>query len=305
MSARGNIAITENFGDSLDARVRKIFTTEFEENIKESMVPYLYNMATTGRNFEIMSGLGAMSDLEEFDGQVTYDTISQLFDKTTFFPERCLGMKIERKLVDDDMFHNLDRRPRQLAVSTARTREKSGASIYNGAFVGTGGSDGVSLCNASHPYSPDDATVQSNAGSSAMSATAIEATRRIAHTEILTDRGDLANVNYDTIICTVHNEETAWEIIESKGKVKTANNNRNFNEGRYKLAVWDRLTDSNNWFMQDSKLCKLFLYWWDRIKPEFNYDRDFETYQAKWSCYTRYQPDFYDWRFLFGHNVTG
>ena len=301
--ARGSIAITENFGDSLDARVRKIYTTQYEENIKESMIPYLYGMETTGRNYEIMSGLGAMSDLATFDGQVTYDTLSQLYDKTTYFPEKCLGMKIERKLVDDDMFHNLDRRPWQMAISVPRTREKLGASLYNSAFVGTTGGDGVSLCNASHPYSPDDATTQSNTGTSPMSATAIEATRRIAHTAILTDRGDLANVNYDTILCTVNNEETAWEIIESKGKVETANNNRNFHEGRYKLAVWDRLTDSNNWFMLDSKLCKMFMIWWDRIKPEFNHDNDFETYQAKWSSYYRANVDFYDWRFVYGHNV--
>jgi hypothetical protein len=303
MSARGSIAITENFGDLLDARVRKIFAREYGENIKESMIPYLYGMETTTRNYEILSGMGAMSDLADFDGQVTYDTISQLYDKTTYFPEKCLGMKVERKLVDDDMFKQLDRRPWQMAVSTARTREKSGAAIFNNAFTGSGGGDGQPLCSSSHPYSPDDASTLDNAGTSAMSATAIEATRRLAHTDILTDRGDLANVSYDTILCTVSNEETAWEIIESKGKVETADNNRNFHEGRYKLAVWDRLTDSNNWFMLDSKLCKMFLIWWDRIKPEFNYDRDFETYQAKWSVYTRYNVDFYDWRPVYGHLV--
>ena len=158
-----------------------------------------------------------------------------------------MGFKVERKLYDDDMFGIMDRRPWQLAVSSARTREKTGAGIFNGAFVGTDGPDSLPLCSASHPYSPDDATTWSNAGSTALSATAIEATRRIGHTSIFNDRGQLMGVNYDTILCTVNNEETAWEVINSTGKTDTADNNRNFHQGRYKLAVWDRLTDSNNW----------------------------------------------------------
>ena len=303
MGARGSLAMTENFGDLLDSRFRKIFSTEYEENISESMIPMLFGMDSTTKNYEKLSGIGGLTDMQEFDGQVAYDTPSQLYDKTTYFPEYVLGMKVQRKLYDDDMYSMMDRRPWQMAVSVSRTREKKAAAIYNNGFTATGG-DGVAMCSASHPYSPDDATTQSNAGSSALNATSIEATRRLSHTSIYNDRGELANVNYDTILCTVANEEKAWEIIKSNGKVDEANNNRNFHYGRYKLAVWDRLSDSNNWFMLDSKLCKMFMIWWDRVKPEFNYDRDFETYMAKWSVYCRDNVDFYDWRQVYGHNVS-
>jgi len=303
MGARGSLALTENFGDLLDSRFRKIFSKELEENIKESMVPMLFGMETTGKNYEKLSGIGGLTDLQEFDGQVAYDTPSQLYDRTTYFPEYCLGMKVQRKLYDDDMFGIMDRRPWQLAIAVARTREKKGATLFNNSFSETY-ADGVALCSDSHPYSPDDATTQDNKGTTALSATGIEATRRIAHTSIFNDRGELANVNYDTILCTVNKEETAWEIINSRGKVDTANNNRNFHYGRYNLAVWDRLTNSNYWWMLDSKLAKMFFVWWDRIKPEFNYDRDFDTYQAKWSAYMRCNVDAYDWRPIYGHAAT-
>lgn len=304
MSARGSIAVTENFGDLLDSRFRKIFKNEVEENIKESMIPMLYGMETTSKNYEMTSGVGALTDMQEFDGQVAYDNPSQLYDKTTYFPEYVLGMKVQRKLYDDDLFGIMDRRPWQMAISVARTREKMGATIFNNSFTSSDGGDGVSLCNDSHPYSPDDATTQDNKGTSALGATAIEATRRIAHTSIFNDRGELAMVNYDTILCTVNKEETAYEIINSRGKVDTANNNRNFHYGRYNLAVWDRLTNSNYWWMIDSKLAKMFLTWWDRVKPEFNYDRDFDTYQAKWSTYMRCNTSYSDWRWIYGHAAT-
>jgi len=299
-----SIAVNENFGDLLDARVRKIYDKEYEENVNESMIPMLFGMESSTRNYEIVSGIGGMQDLQDFDGQIAYDAPVQLYDKTFYFPEKALGMKVERKLYDDDLFGIMDRRPWQLAVSCARSREKEGASIFNGAFVGTDGPDSLPLCSASHPYSPSDATTQSNAGSTALSPTAVEATRRIGHTSIFNDRGELLSVNYDTILCTVNNEQTAYEIINSKGKVDTANNNRNFNYGRYNLATWDRLTDSNNWFMIDSKLAKMFLLWWDRVKDGIKMDRDTDSLVAKWYVYERYSAGWAAWQFIYGHNVS-
>jgi len=294
----------ENFGDLLDTRFRKIFTKEFAENIKESMIPFLYSMQSTSKNYEMLSGVGGGSDVGEFDGALDYDDLNQLWDKTTYFSERAKGMKVSRKLYDDDQSGIMDRRPWTMAIDTARTREKMACDIFNNAFVGTTGADSKAMCATDHPYSPTDATTQSNKGTSALSAVAIEATRRIAHTSIFNDRGELMNVNYDTILCTVYNEEKAWEIINSMGKVDTDNNNRNFHYGRYKLAIWDRLTSSYPWFMMDSKLAKLFLVWWSRVKPEYNYDRDFDNYVKKWSVYFREYPDFYDWRWIYGHLAT-
>lgn len=297
-------ALTENFGDLLDSRFRKIYDTEYKENVDESMVPMIFGMETSSKNYEMVSGIGGMGDVQDFDGSISYDSVGQLYDKTFSFPEYALGFKVERKLYDDDLFGIMDRRPWQMAVSVARTREKLGVSIFNGAFVGTDGPDSLPLCSASHPYSPDDATVMSNSGSTALSPTSVEATRRIGHTSIFNDRGELMLINYDSILCHISNEETAWELINSAGKVDTADNNRNFHQGRYKLAIWDRLSDSNNWFMYDSKLVKMFLLWWDRIKPEFNYDRDFDTLVAKWSTYYRCAVGWADWRPVYGHNVS-
>lgn len=299
-----DLAISENFGDLLDPRFRKIFDKEYEENIKESMAPMLYGISSSTRSEEKFSSVGGMSDIGTFNGSIDYDSFDQLYDISIEFPERAGGFKVERKLADDDQFGIMDRRPWQMAIATARTREKSAATLFNGAFTGTDGPDSLPLCSASHPYSPNDSTVMSNAGSTALSATAVEATRRIGHTSIYNDRGELMLVNYDTILCTVNNEETAWAIINSKGQVETANNNRNFHYGRYNLAVWDRLTDSNNWFLIDSKLVKMFNHWIDRIKPEFNYDRDFDTLVSKWSVYMRYGTGFSDWRWCYGHNVA-
>jgi hypothetical protein len=269
------------------------------------MIPLLYNMLTSTKNYEKMSGVGGLGDLVEFDGVMSYDSQSQLYDTTATFPERVLGMKIQRQLANDDLTHIMSGKPANMAISVARTREKLGVSIFNNAFTGTAGGDSVSLCNASHPYSPENPNVQSNTGISPLTPASIEAVRITGMTDIKNDRGEILDIDFDRILCHPRNHEKAWEIIESKGKVNTADNNKNFHYGRYELSIWSRLMNNFPWFMIDSKLCKTFLIWWDRIKPEFNYDRDFDSYQAKWSVYMRCQPQFAGWQWIFGQDATG
>jgi len=298
------IAISENHGDLLDARFAKIYESEYAENLKRDLAP-LFNVMSVSKGADYrVSGMGGLSDVDEFDGTVTYDSPSQLYDKTITFPERAKGIKVERKLYDDDLYGIMDQRPRGLAAAVARTRLKSEAEIFNNSFTSADGGDAVALCSSSHPYSPDDATTQDNSGTTAFGPVAVEATRRIGVSSIYTDRGELALIDYDTILAPVALEETGFELINSTGKVDTAENNVNFHKGRYTLVISPRLTDSNNWWMIDSRMAKQFLMWIDRVKPEFNFDRDFDTFVAKWSVYMRYGTGYGAWQWVYGHSVT-
>ena len=103
------LAISENFGDLLDARFRKLYNIQTAEAIKEAMVPMLFNVMSqsSGPDYRV-SGIGGMGDVPDFDGSITYDTFGQLYDKTISFPEKALGFKVERKLADDDLFDVVD-----------------------------------------------------------------------------------------------------------------------------------------------------------------------------------------------------
>lgn len=185
-----------------------------------------------------------------------------------------------------------------------RTREKHGAAIFNSAFntsVFSGG-DTYALCASGHTHNGTD-TTQSNSGSSALSATALSAAR-LAMRDFTDETDNLINTMGDTLIVPPELEQTAWEITMSDKKVNTANNDANFQKGRYKVLVWDYLSDSNNWFLVDSRYAKLFLKWFDRQPVEFNKDKDFDTYVAKWSAYTRYSYGFSDWKWVYGSNVS-
>ena len=296
------VIASENFGYLLDPGLRKIFMDEFGQ--PGDMVSQLFSIEKSNKATEYDLGIGGLGDLEEFTGTIPYGDFSQQYRVSYTHREWVKGIKVERKLVDDDLYNIINSRPKQLALIARRTREKHGASVFNNAFNSSvfAGGDTLSLCNTAHTFEGTSTTV-SNSGTTALSSTAVEATRLEGMN--LTDETDnLMDVMYDTILVPPNLEEKANIIVKTDKHVGDNINDINFNRGRYKVLVWNRLSDTNNWFMIDSKFMKLFLKWFDRISPEFNKDKDFDTYVSKWSAYTRYSYGFSDWRWIYGHNVS-
>lgn len=270
-------------------------------------------MKTSTKNYEKDSSAGALGDFEEFTGTVGYEDTSQGYDKRYEFTEYVKGMKIERKLKDDDLYQIMSKRPKQLGYSAVRTREKHAATPFNDAFTAEpsaalGGpldSSGnpTELC-ASDQYNAGNGGAQSNEGTSSFSATSVEATRRLM-IAFKGDNGETISTSPDSFLLPIELEETGWEIINSKGKVDTADNNPNFHQGKYKMIIWPNfLTDANNWFMMDYELMKEYLLWWDRVSLEFFQDSDSDTLIAKYIAYMRYGYGWSDWRWIFGHLVA-
>ena len=296
------IIASEQFSELLDPGLRKIFMDEY--SLPEGQVDNLFGIEKSNKAVEYDLGIGGMGDLEEFTGTIGYGDFDQQYKTSYTHREWVKGIKIERKLVDDDLYNIINKRPAQLAMVARRTREKHGASVFNSAFNTSvfAGGDGYALCADAHKYVGTSTTVD-NAGTTALSQTAVEATRLLMRKftdetdNLLTARGDL-------LLVPPSLEETANIIVGTSNEVGSANNDVNFSKGKYKIIVWDYLTDSNNWFLIDSRMAKMFLKWFNRIPVEFNKDKDFDTYIAKWSAYVRYAYGFSGWSWIFGHEVS-
>ena len=300
------MAISENWAHLLTPGLRKIFQTQVAALAAESRVPQLFSVQTSSKAQEFDLGIGGFGDWREYKGAIEYDENEQLYRTTYTHVEYARGFRVERKLVDDDQYNVINRRPQGLALSAMRKREKDAASVFNNAFSAsyTGG-DGIRLCNASHPQSPLNAAVQSNAGSTALSYTAIEATRR-AMREFEDDRGELIPMSPTLILVPPELEETASSIVNTMNKVDIAEYHDNFvKRVGIQYLTWDYLTDANNWFMIDPGLCKMFLQWFDRVPLEFAEDPtgDFSL-EARYRGYQRYSYGWSDWRWIYGHAVS-
>lgn len=291
-----------NFGYLLVPGLRKVFMDEF--NAPGDIASQLFSSEKSNKAVEYELGIGGMGDLEEFNGTIPYNQdFQQQYRVSYVHKEYVGGIKVERRLVDDDLYNIIEQRPKQLAVVAKRTREKHGASLFNNAFNTSvfAGGDSKALCATNHTWVGISNT-WSNSGTDALSATALEATR-IKGMLLLDETNNLMDIQYDTLLIPPNLQETANVIIKSDWKSGTAQNDMNWNKDRYNIIVWNRLTDANNWYLIDSKYMKMFLKWFDRIPAEFNKDKDFDTYVAKYSAYMRYSFGFSDARWIYGQNV--
>lgn len=297
-----SVIASENFGYLLDPGLRKIFMDEFQ--LPGSQIDSLFGVEKSTKAVEYDLGIGGLGDLEEFTGTIGYGDFSQQYRTSYTHREWVKGIKIERKLVDDDQYSVINKRPQSLAMVAKRTKEKHAASVFNNAFntsVFTGG-DTHALCANAHTHVGSDET-QDNLYTSALSPTAL-ATARLGMRSFMDETDNLINSMGDLLLVPPELEQTAYEIVNTDREVDSANNNANFLKGKFKVVVWDYLTDSDNWFLIDSKYSKLFLKWFDRIPTEFNKDKDFDTYISKWSVYQRYSYGFSDWKWILGSQVS-
>lgn len=297
---------SQAFSNLMEPGVREVFFNSYDDTVtKESMVPRLFRMLGSTRQSEETLSISALGDFEDFDttGQITYDDISEGYKKTFTHNAWTKGLRITRKAKQNDLYGIFDDLPTQRGISAARTREKHGASIFNGAFSGTSGPDSLSLCNSAHTSTVNGVGTQSNTGTDTLSKTTVSSTR-LAMKKLYGLNGERIGVKGDMLIVPMDKEEDAWQIISSKGEPETDNNNANFHYGKYKLAVWDEITSQYDWFMTDSRLMKLNLLWFDRVKLELNQDTAFNTYEARYSAYMEYSYGWRDYVFIYGHNAT-
>lgn len=300
--------VSTAFGDLLDPRFQKIFYERYKQ--LPTMLPEFFNfIGTNGRADMRWSDVGTLPDWGVFGGTVDYKSSSQGYDTIATPLEFASGIQIERKLFDDDQYNIMDQRPRALATSAQRTREKHGARLFNNAFsVDTlfyVNSEGVALCSDNHTTTSGASTASGfdNLGTAALSATAVAAAR-IAARNFRGDQAERIDVSLDELIIPPDLYEEAFEIVSSMGKVDTDLNNRNVHNGQYTIKEWNYLTDTNNWFLADSVGRGDSVFWTDRVPMEFAMAEDLDTIIAKWRGYMRYALAHTNWRWIYGHQVS-
>lgn len=291
--------VPENWSNSLLPGLRKVFVNVFREFT--SNLPALYSMQKSEKAQEFDLQDDEFRDFERFQGTIPYDDMKEGYKTTYTHDEYARGFKVQRTLVQDELYGTINKKPNMLSLSARRRREKDGASLFNNAFNGafTGG-DAVSLCSTAHPSRNSEGT-QSNYGTLPLTGPNCEVTRR-RMAAFKSGRDGIISVLMDTILVPLALEETAWNIINSRGQVDTAQNNPNFHRGKYDLIVWPNfLTSSTAWFAIDSQYMKQFLLWFDREPVQFFKDQDFGTLVSAFAGYMRYSYGWSDWKWVYGN----
>jgi hypothetical protein len=301
--------ISENWVNLCTTDVRKWVSDTL--NDFESMIPQLYGKDTSDQQEEYDMSFSGLGNFQKFDGIAIKDTMTEEYKKTYTFPEFMNSFDVRRKLWDDKRDKRVMNMSQEFALSYNRTKEEHAAEVFNNAFTATGtyssgdstaGPDTKALCATDHTSKASSTYAGDNYSTVAFSPSAVETDRQdfMAMTD---GRGNKSQRRISTLLVPIALEEDAWELINSKGKVNTADNNKNFHEGRYKLAVWDELTSPTNWFSLDGKHMKMALTWFTRVPFETwkKFVEDLQT--ITFGGYARHGLGYNDWRWIIGHSV--
>jgi len=271
-----------------------------------SMIPELFDVQTTSDLSVYSLGIGGipveMWDRYSKDGKTGYVEPDRGYSKTLTLVEYPIRLPIKKLYLQTDKTGMIRESINDVAISAAQKRETDAASVLNNAFSSSFlGPDSVSLCNASHPVSPDNSgTTRDNTGTEAFSYTAMKNAR--LNMRAWTDgQANPMMVNGKIALLPIELESQAMEIFGARGKPGTADNDGSAITG-LSYRIWDYLTDNESWWFIDPIRAKRFLKWYNfggydsMVVEETTTDIVFEfkmTYIYGWR----------HWSFVYGNAV--
>lgn len=233
----------------LDARLREVAENQY--NDLPSMIPSLYRTIDSDSAWEEFFSIGAVPDIPEFTGKISYLGVAPGFHVKIEPKEYAGGIQSERKLIDDKKYAVLDNRAASLMASAQRTREKLGVRPFANAFSATfdfmTSEEGLSLCNSSHTTKSGTSVAAGfdNSGTSAMTKTSVAATRLLMR-RVRNDISERIDMGDDfTIICPDNLADTAFEINSTPKGLDAVSGEQNVNPQykRYDVISLMRLDD--------------------------------------------------------------
>lgn len=296
-----NTHISDNFGKLLAPGLRKIFFETYAE-VPEQFSK-IYKVNTSKKAKETDYGLGAFGDWTERSSgldTVAYDTLSPGLEREYVHKAFTKGFMIERELYDDEQYRQINKFPAAMARAGRAFVEKEAASTLHNAFT-VNGYDNKPLIANDHPL-VDSTGTGSNLVSGALSDTNLKLALQCMR-ETVDEAGNLINSSAKKLVVPPALEYEAKELINSTQKAGTTANDVNTIKGALEVVVYDYIGEAAGgsdtaWFLIDPSLCELNFFW--RIKPEFKWDEDFDTFVAKYRGYMRFSYGYSDWRGIVG-----
>lgn len=269
--------------------------------VVNSAVAPLFNIQTSNDASETTHGLGDLGLVPEYNGSLEYDEIDPLDSKQFIHAEYARGLKVPRKLIDDEKYGIVSNLLSQNALSFQRTVGYAMSSVFNNAFSSSYVvADGKALCATGRNSGK---AVQNNKGSLALSHTNVTATMELMMQQ-KDSNGLILAVNPDTLVVPAGLSAEGVEIVRSQNRSDNANNAINTNSD-LNLIVDPLLTDQNNWFLVDSSMAQMHLWWWWRVQPEFTVDPKSEfDLELRTRGYMRYSYGADDHTWIYGHEVA-
>lgn len=274
---------------------------------KTSLKKALYNVKKSKHYSESVAGMTGIGDFVATDGAVPYDDgLEEGFTKTFIHQVFKKGIEIKRETIDDARLMDMENQSGNLMDAYSRTMEKFVHAPFNNAAATTftlagktftcAGQDTLALGSNAHTSHTGKGSNQDNLTASALTVANLKTAEEMMK-GFKTDIGEDGNFFGDTLLVPYELRNDAWEICNSVGKVNSGDNNANPYYNKFNVIVSKWLTDTDAWFLIDSRYMKKCLYWIDRVPLEIKSEKDYNTDNWRIKGYARSVNGFSDWRF--------
>jgi len=281
--------------------IEEVFHNEY--SLLPNPMDGLYGLRSSEKAAERVQRIGTIPEPVAWGGAVEYadmmpdDLIT--FTHTTY----TRGFQVSFDTIDDMQVQGVLDASANLGVGFSRKVMKDMALPFNNALTTTG-YDGVVLLSASHPRSDTDATTVSNLGATALNSDNLE-TAIITMQAFGDDLGEEILIDPDVLMVPRALRKTGFELTASPQTPGDANTASNIHSSGLRLVVNPYLTDTNRWYLIDSRLSQRSLLWYWRMRPgAVTFEDDFDKRVRKYKNEMRYSFGYTDWRFVYGSEAS-
>lgn len=277
---------------------------EEQDFAKTSIKNELYKVRKSKHYSESVGGMTGIGGFVPTDGAVPFTEFEEGYSKTFIHQVWKLGIEIKRELIDDSRILDMENMASMLTNSWNFTLEEmlhapfnnctATSFTYEGKSFSNAGADGLALASDSHTSKTGKGSNQSNYTTNALSAANLKTAEDMMK-GFKTDIGKKGNWKGDTLLVPYELRNEAWEIVHSTGKVNSGDNNVNPYKDKFNVIVSDWLTDTDGWFLIDSRAMKNNLFFLDRVPLEISSYKDPNTKNWKIDGYGRYSLGFRGW----------
>lgn len=279
--------------------LNSIYGTAYSEHPLEYVD--IFETRKSQKAFEeiIGSSMTGMAAVKPEGGAIVYDDMTQGFTSRFQHVAYGLGIVITEELVEDDQYDVIGpMRAKALARSMRTTKETVAANILNRAFnTSYLGGDGLELCSAVH-VNAYGGTFQNELSTAADLSEAALEQMCIDTGKWTDDRGNKIAVQVTDLIIPVDLMFEADRIVNSSGRVGTADNDKNAIMGKFNIKVNHYLTDTDAFFLKTNVDNGLIHF--ERREDRFDMDNDFDTSNAKFKATGRYSFGWADPKGIYG-----
>ena len=276
---------SSNFAALRDPGLRLIYGDAYGEYPEE--YSKIFDVQSSQRAYEdalSMSGFGVVPVKAE-GKSVSYDDPIQGPTRRQTHVTYGKGFIVTREMHEDDLYKKMNALPKALARSVRITIEQIASDILNNGFTTTLTVDGLSLFNASHTLLGGGTFANRPTIAADLDMTSLEQAI-IDVAAFVDERGLLVYAKGKQLIVPPALDWQSKRLIKSPDDPETANRSINPAAGSLTPMTLHYLTDPDAWFVNTDVPNGLIFYW--RRRPEFGFDNDSDSENAKWKTTLRF-----------------